>query len=504
MRNQNQNTTMNYSILFKKINNFKYASLLSIATLLMFVVFPFNTYGQTTLVNCTTPTKEIEVLRFRNELTYVPGSNITVFINPKGFYEIDNQFKLFLFNVSNNTEILLSTKNDFFIPILNGIIPLGTSPGSYKLKIKAKSVSNASDTEVEVLTSSFQIATGTIQNSSITLDQSGGNLNSLNNFVKCLDFNTNNYQIGFLNNSNPTTTTQDLVISNVGPSNGVAQLFKLVSSITPQLNYQLGAPQIITAPLSQIQLPIGIGVGTYLIEYTKTVSGYSSTYGVIFLNTTASTGLGNLSNESVCVDNDVLFTVDVNSIKDNYPGSLYKFSFGDGSGDFVYTHNKIITCNDITHFYDQVTCSSDDKVLGPNPDPISTLPYYYFRADFKQLNKYLNINNIPVCDTYNVNGNGTTKWINVNLPPDPNFNVADKVCIGSNIVATEESINPEFGFGENCLIDYSVKWEVKFPGQSVFATIASSNINSPYYGWVKPCHDASLIKPRSSSQRPTL
>ena len=393
MRNQNQNQTMNYSTLFKKLNNFKYASLLSVTTLLMFVVFPFNTYGQTTLVNCTSPTKEIEVLRFRNELTYVPGSNITIFINPKGFYEIDNQFKLFLFNVSNNTEILLSTKNDFFIPILNGIIPLGTSPGSYKLKIKAKSASNASDTEVEVLTSAFQIATGSIQNSGFTVANSG--LATLTNFVNCLDLANNQYQIGFLNNSNPTPINQTIVVSNIAPSQGIAKLFTFQNLSYPLLNYQIGSEQTISSSSSQITIPQNTIVGTHLIEYVKTIGGFSSSYGIIFLNNTASTGLGNLSNESVCVNNDVLFTVDINSIKDNYPGSLYKFNFGDGSGDFQYSHNQIFICNDLTHFYDEVTCSSDDKTLGPNPDPNSTLPYYYFRTDFKQFNKYLNVNNIP-------------------------------------------------------------------------------------------------------------
>ena len=135
MRNQNQNKKVNYSILFKKINNFKYASLLSITTLLMFVVFPFNAYGQTTLVNCTTPTSEIEVLRFRNDLTYVPGSNITVFINPKGVFELENIFRLYLVNNGTNEEFLLSQKEEFFIPILNGIIPTSVSSGSYKLRI---------------------------------------------------------------------------------------------------------------------------------------------------------------------------------------------------------------------------------------------------------------------------------------------------------------------------------------------------------------------------------
>ena len=172
MRNQNQNKKVNYSILFKKINNFKYASLLSITTLLMFVVFPLNAYGQTTFQNCATSTRQIEILRFQNSLTYAPGSNITIFINPKGIYELDNQFKLYLVNGTN--EVLLSTKNEFYIPVLNGIIPTNTTPGNYQLRIKAKSQSNASDVETVVTSDSFQIASGSIINSQLNLFTNSG------------------------------------------------------------------------------------------------------------------------------------------------------------------------------------------------------------------------------------------------------------------------------------------------------------------------------------------
>ena len=105
--------------------------------MIFLTVFSFKSVGQTSLVNCSPVTQEIEILRFRNDLTYVQGSNITVFINPKGFYELDNKFELYLVNDTNNTETLISTKNEFYIPILNGKIPTNTPLGSYRLSIKA-------------------------------------------------------------------------------------------------------------------------------------------------------------------------------------------------------------------------------------------------------------------------------------------------------------------------------------------------------------------------------
>lgn len=84
---------------------------------LVFVLFIssyFQLSAQTSLLNCSTVPNEIEILRFRDDLTYAQGSNITIFINPKGFYELDNQFELYLQNATNNSEILLSTKEEFY------------------------------------------------------------------------------------------------------------------------------------------------------------------------------------------------------------------------------------------------------------------------------------------------------------------------------------------------------------------------------------------------------
>ena len=57
---------------------------------------------------------------------------------PKGVLPIDNVFQLELSDASGSFDspIVLAVANEFFTPILNGKIPLGTAPGDgYKLRI---------------------------------------------------------------------------------------------------------------------------------------------------------------------------------------------------------------------------------------------------------------------------------------------------------------------------------------------------------------------------------
>jgi hypothetical protein len=191
---------------------------ISIAKKAMLFIFVINISllsfsQQTTLRNCTDVAKSIEILKFQDNLTYAPGSNITAFVNPIGVYEIDNQFKLFLVNSSTSTETLLSTKDEFYIPILNGMIPADTSPGNYTLKITALSLNNTGDTPVEVSTNEFAVSADTITNSILSLPTgSSGGVLSLQDFSKCLDYNSNNYHIGFLNSASDYKTGTNFTI----------------------------------------------------------------------------------------------------------------------------------------------------------------------------------------------------------------------------------------------------------------------------------------------------
>jgi len=199
---------------------------------LLIFVFTFNFLSfsqQTVLENCTEVSKSIEILKFQEDLIYGPGSNITVFINPIGVFELDNQFKLFLVDQSTNTETLLSTKDEFYIPILNGTIPADINPGNYTLKITAQSINDEGGTFIEQSTNEFVISENSVTNSILSLPTSPSGVLSLQDFSKCLDYNNNNYNIGFLTAASDydTGTSFSIVLDNFVPNAFEAKMYLL-------------------------------------------------------------------------------------------------------------------------------------------------------------------------------------------------------------------------------------------------------------------------------------
>ena len=452
---------------------------------LLIFVFTFNFLSfsqQTVLENCTEVSKSIEILKFQEDLIYGPGSNITVFINPIGVFELDNQFKLFLVDQSTNTETLLSTKDEFYIPILNGTIPADINPGNYTLKITAQSINDEGGTFIEQSTNEFVISENSVTNSILSLPTSPSGVLSLQDFSKCLDYNNNNYNIGFLTAASDydTGTSFSIVLDNFVPNAFEAKMYLLSdNTATTALDYELDTGTALSIG-SVITVPQGIDVGTYLIEFTKTVDDISMTYGVIFMVNTGNTALGNLSSDEVCVDSDVVFTVDATAVKDNYPGSKYSFNFGDGSPEIEITHNQLLSCSQIVHTFINPTCSAEEQVLNPNSEDDE----YFFQVDFKLFNKYLLDDFVYYCDTFLSNGGGTTKWINVNTPPISDFTKPDKVCVNSEIIAIEASTLPEYGTGSSCESSYVSRWEFYPPYYSGFEEVLSTTAGSIYEGWI--------------------
>ena len=91
----------------------------------------------------------IELVRFDNTKTYNPGSGVSMHINPTGIFILDDTSNLSA--NTNNTFILelstaggsfttatnLGTVDDFYTPLMNGVIPTGTASGEYKLRVRS-------------------------------------------------------------------------------------------------------------------------------------------------------------------------------------------------------------------------------------------------------------------------------------------------------------------------------------------------------------------------------
>ena len=146
---------------------------------------------------------------------YIQGSNVAVFFDPQGIFEINNEFHLELSNSSGDFDSgveILSSKNEFFIPVLNGIIPTTVLPGtSYKLRVRS------TNPEVILETDFFEIKANN------SFDTTPGSITFLSNqytdvgdFIKCVDLESNNYFLGYLNKGQNELTPSDPTNSTAG------------------------------------------------------------------------------------------------------------------------------------------------------------------------------------------------------------------------------------------------------------------------------------------------
>ncbi len=415
------------------------------------------------VASCTNIPTNIELVNFNTGLTYFQGGGISILIKPTGVFEIDNQFILELSNSSGNfsSSEVLAVKNEFFIPALNGIIPATTTPGvAYKLRVRSTKPAR------ELVTGSFSIGPGLAGSKSPSISFiEGYQATSLEQFIKCV--NSDDYFFGFVDKS-----SNDLTPSGVPIRFDVSDFNDQSSTTTFTLIDESGNQEILSraAGGSQATIPGGKPVGYYLILATKTYPNNSVvTTSFVFLYNTGSTGISNVSSENVCINESVFFSVDRISMEKNYPGSLYSVDHGDVSGGTkYYTHARFMACQGVQNTYTKPTC--DDTA---NRD--LNLGKFFFRTDLKLYNKGLFSGASFLCDDYLENGQGTTKWINVSKAPQARFDAPEKVCAGSPIFADENSIPGQYGDESLCLSSYNVSWEVKYPGDSDFTVLSSTN-----------------------------
>ena len=128
--------------------------------------------------------QSINLVNFNSSDAYASGSGVSVHINPTGIFELsDNSFVLELSapggDFTNPT--VLGTVNDFYTPLINGVLPAGLSAGQYKLRIRS------THPELSVETDLF-----TVENSSFdsVLTITSG-IQSNTNFTECLNDGSN-------------------------------------------------------------------------------------------------------------------------------------------------------------------------------------------------------------------------------------------------------------------------------------------------------------------------
>ncbi len=379
--------------------------------------------------------QSIDLVRFDNTQTYTPGSGVSMHINPTGVFVLDdtsnlsaasnNAFHLELSDPGGGftSPTLLGTVNDFYTPLMNGVIPTGTASGNYKLRVRSTQPVTTVETALFTIDNSTTSGLPTVQTT----------MQSNTNYFECLNdgSNTVNPYFGSLKQS------YDAVTADMPSSYKFLQIAASNSSYTLNVNLidiGAGTTTALTATSAGVySIPDTLSVGTYNFEVEEVdSSGNSSFFSFTFLYHASATIFGNASSEIVCVGENVVFSIDITNlgIGSNYMASYYTFDFGDGTGVIVKTQAQLLQdytapVNPITHIFNQPSCSAldDDFVL-----------------EMKLYNKGLSVGGTnPACDEYIANGSGATKNVTTSQSPEASFDLDPEQCITENIRAINTS-----------------------------------------------------------------
>jgi len=286
----------------------------SLFFLLFLISFAFNAIAQTITIGNVSG-------------TYGQGSTIAVpfHINDaSGCIPQNNIFSLYISDNTGNftAAAAVDTLHNFYATFFNYTIPVTALSGTYKFMIKAASTGNPTISSV---------ASGPITVNATTGIQAGISSASINTsfpniFGSCTG--SAGGQFIFSNSSSVLATSV------------TASFFNELSQTTEASNVSLLSPYTFTAKEAN-----------YTITVTATnASGTTGTQAYQLINNTVTSTIGTSGNPTVCLSagNDTLsYKIDTsaNGIKNNYPGNVYTFTWGDGSPPNTYTECQIKALN---------------------------------------------------------------------------------------------------------------------------------------------------------------
>ena len=420
--------------------------------------------------------QSIDLVRFDNTQTYTPGSGVSMHINPTGIFVLDDPSNLSA--NTNNSFILelsaaggsfatttnLGSVDDFYTPLMNGVIPSGTASGEYKLRVRSTN------------------PVTTVESGTFTIDASASS--SLPTATTTMGVNTNYFEC--LNDGSNTINpyfgslkqAYDATVANMPSGYRFLQIAASNSSNTLNVNLidiGAGTTTAITATSAGVYtIPDTLAVGTYNFEVEEVdSSGNSSFFSFTFLFHTSATTFGTPGVDIVCTNTEVEFNVDISilGIGRNYMGSYYTFNWGDGTAVETKTHAEILAAYTapldlISHTFAQPSCSASGESTS-------------FEVQMNLYNKGLSVNGTnPACDEYIENGTGATKEIITSDAPEANFQLDDEQCITENIEAINTTINGSFPAPDGtCSGEPTFTWYYKTPTASDFVPVFS---NSPW------------------------
>jgi hypothetical protein len=438
-------------------------------------------------LNSFSQTASIDIVSFNSTASYGPGSGVSLHINPTGIFEmgnpltlgtndpVNNKFVLELSNPSGDfsSPTVLAEVYAFYTPLINGLIPEDSTPGTddgYQVRVKATLGWDTITESYDVVYSEAMSLNVVSESSSQGLSLTSGISNNINFFSCDLDGSTTNQNdfhnpvFGSLNRILGASTSDTNIPPNVLDlyfiiEGSTTYNIKLIDILNNGANNQV---LTYTNPFENngvISLPEDLGIGTYSVEIEQISSlGISSFYSATFLWHSDNTNLGNTTTESVCLGTEVNFAIDITEqgISRNYLNSYYSFNFGDGEQAF-YTHAQLIFDNSIAHTYDSTSCDID----GSNPS--------YYVIQKKLFNDFWSSEE-ESCGFFE-NGLGKNGNVNVSEAPVASFTLNPIQCETSSITAINTTLLGEYGTGGECLDTANFTWYYKEPGSSSFNAV---------------------------------
>ena len=420
--------------------------------LFIFFLLPFGLFSQQS-------DAEIEIIHFNSSVPYASNSSISIHINPKGLFDINNEFSLQISNVGDDFtsgSTTIKTIQDFYTPLMTTSLP-NLDAGLYKLRIKASlglqaggNINNVNDYS-EIFSEELDLTVVDSQiNSPSTINSPSVETNA--NFFECLD-STTLPRIGSNKqgtNSNSSGLPSSLIVIAGPQSNTInATLYDILNNTSQNIsvNFPAGAPNAL------FNIPEDLPIGTYTIEVHEIFDSFSSISSFAFIWHTNTKTLSNLDDESICVGSPVGYIIptdiDNGGVGNNYLGSRYTLDFGDGTNPEVFTHAYLLVSNQFIHQFDGPSCILEEE--------------NQFLVEKKLFNK------LDCDEDYEQNGSVSSTQVNASVPPEAFFNLDDEYCIEPSvqsdlIVLNQTQLGQYSGANStDCQVDVTFTWEFSRP-----------------------------------------
>lgn len=286
---------------------------------------------------------------------YGSNSNITVPLNFAGNqsdFPIGTTFQLYLSDATGNfagNAVPIGAFGGFYTPAVNGVIPAGTPAGAgYKLRVVISNPANNPATTTLDVPGNITISAQT--SPVVTLTQNSP-VNTLggDNMGFCTSDAGVNKPVNLRDNV-PVTTTIQVQVKNLvsGVTTVYTELLAGYNITIPTMGYYS-----VTAVASTL-------VNGVPIKSIKTYTLHNTGLGLGINDAGVSVGCINGNGGGAAV------SYGINSIADNYPGTIYRVNWGDGKTD-EFTYAQIIANGGlIFHTYTETSCGKGGAPDGSN------------------------------------------------------------------------------------------------------------------------------------------